>query len=212
MTDHTVTLALTGASGIQYGLRLLDCLLSAEREVHLVVSQAARVVAGLEADLALPTRTDAIRDAVLQRLGSRAGKLRVFGDSQWTAPMASGSGAPRQMVVCPCTTGTLSAIASGASDNLLERAADVVIKEGGKLVLVVRESPLSAIHLENMLKLARLGVVILPASPGFYSAPASVEDMIDFVVARILDQLGVPQSLMQPWPGKNPPTTIPLDS
>lgn len=202
MTDHRVTLAFTGASGIQYGLRLLGCLLSAGKEVHLVVSQAARVVAGLETDLVLPAGTDAVRDAVLQKLGPQPGNLRVFGDSQWTAPMASGSGAPRQMIVCPCTTGTLSAIAGGASDNLLERAADVVIKEGGKLVLVVRESPLSAIHLENMLKLARLGVVILPASPGFYSAPASVEDMIDFVVARILDQLGVSQSLMQPWPGK----------
>ncbi len=103
------------------------------------------------------------------------------------------------MVVCPCSTGTLSAIAVGASDNLLERAADVVIKEKGQLILVPRETPFSAIHLENMLKLAQLGVTIMPAAPGFYHNPKSVEDLVDFMVARILDHLGVPQALAPRW-------------
>jgi len=123
----------------------------------------------------------------------------VCGLEQWTAPVASGSGAPASMVVCPCSTGTLSAIASGASDNLIERAADVALKERRQLILVPRESPFSAIHLENMLKLARLGVTILPAAPGFYHRPQSVDDLVDFVVARILDQLGVEQTLVKRW-------------
>ena len=103
------------------------------------------------------------------------------------------------MVVCPCSTGTLSAIATGASDNLIERAADVAIKEGRKLILVPRESPFSAIHLENMLKLSRLGVTIMPAAPGFYHQPQSVDDLVDFMVARLLDHLGLEQTLMKRW-------------
>jgi 4-hydroxy-3-polyprenylbenzoate decarboxylase len=123
----------------------------------------------------------------------------VFGDEEWTSPVASGSGAPRTMIVCPCSMATISAIAVGASDNLLERAADVVIKEGGKLVIVPRETPFSAIHLENMLKLARLGVSILPANPGFYHRPTQVEELVDFIVSRVLDQIGVENDLMARW-------------
>jgi len=103
------------------------------------------------------------------------------------------------MVVCPCTMGTLSAIATGASDNLIERAADVMIKEGRKLILVPRETPLSAIHLENMLKLSRIGVIMLAANPGFYHKPTTVEQVVDFIVAKILDQLGVEHALMTRW-------------
>jgi len=123
----------------------------------------------------------------------------VLARDNWMSPVASGSSAPKQMIVCPCSTGTLSAIANGASDNLLERAADVVIKEKGQLILVPREMPYSAIHLENMLKLARLNVTIMPASPGFYQQPKTVEDLVDFVVARVLDHIGVPQSLLPRW-------------
>jgi 4-hydroxy-3-polyprenylbenzoate decarboxylase len=123
----------------------------------------------------------------------------VFGDEEWTSPLASGSGAPRKMVVCPATMATLSAIANGASENLLERAADVVIKERGDLVIVPRETPFSAIHLENMLKLARLGVSILPANPGFYNRPTKVDELVDFIVARVLDQLGVAHRLSRRW-------------
>ena len=126
-------------------------------------------------------------------------RLQVWGQQQWFAPMASGSNPGDAMIVCPCTMGALAAIAGGLSENLLERAADVMIKEGRKLVLVPREAPFSAIHLENMLKLARLGVVILPPNPGFYHHPQSVADLVDFVVARILDQLGVSHQLMARW-------------
>jgi len=133
------------------------------------------------------------------RFGAESGALRVFGREEWFAPPASGSNPPDAMVVCPCTMATLAAVAGGLSQNLIERAADVVIKEGRKLVLVPRETPYSAIHLENMLKLARIGVCILPPNPGFYHHPQTVQDLVDFVVARILDQLGVPHALMARW-------------
>ena len=204
-----VTLAFTGASGAQYGLRLLQCLLAANAEVFVIVSKAARVVIGTETDLRLPAGTGATEEALRGYLfkddpqgggqPEKRGRLVVCGLEQWTAPVASGSGAPASMVVCPCSTGTLSAIATGASNNLIERAADVAIKEGRKLILVPRESPFSAIHLENMLKLSRLGVVIMPAAPGFYHQPQSVEDLVDFIVARLLDQLGVEQTLVPRW-------------
>jgi 4-hydroxy-3-polyprenylbenzoate decarboxylase len=123
----------------------------------------------------------------------------VVARDNWFSPVASGSSAPKQMIVCPCSTGTLSAIAIGASDNLIERAADVVIKEKGQLILVPRETPLNAIHLENMLKLSRLGVTIMPASPGFYQAAKSVDDLVVFMVARLLDHLAVEHSLLPRW-------------
>jgi 4-hydroxy-3-polyprenylbenzoate decarboxylase len=194
-----VTLAFTGASGAPYGLRLLQCLLAADCEVFVILSKAARVVIGMETDLSLPAGTGKAEAALRDFAATEKGVLTVCGLEQWTAPVASGSGAPASMVVCPCSTGTLSAIASGASDNLIERAADVALKEHRQLILVPRESPFSAIHLENMLKLSRLGVTILPAAPGFYHRPQSVADLVDFVVARILDQLGVEQTLVKRW-------------
>ncbi|MBP8022257.1 MAG: UbiX family flavin prenyltransferase [Azonexus sp.] len=195
-----VCLALTGASGLAYGLRLLECLLRAERPVQLVYSQAAQIVARQELDLELPSRPAEARTALLARLpGVPAELLQVFGREEWFAPIASGSNPPQAMVVCPCTMGTLAAIAQGLSDNLIERAADVVLKEGRKLILVPRETPFSVLHLENMLRLARAGAVILPPSPGFYQRPQSVAEIVDFVVARVLDQLQVPHRLLAPW-------------
>ena len=194
-----VTLAFTGASGAPYGLRLLQCLLQADCEVFVILSKAARIVIGTETPLTLPAGTGKAEQALRDWVDTDKGKLVVCGLEQWTAPVASGSGAPAVMVVCPCSTGTLSAIASGASDNLIERAADVAIKEGRKLILVPRESPFSAIHLENMLKLARLGVTIMPAAPGFYHQPDSVSDLVDFMVARLLDHLGIEQTLIKRW-------------
>ena len=166
-----------------------------------MVSAAARVVLETETDLELPAEPDAMRDFFLNRFGLEHGHLQIFGREEWMAPVASGSNAPQAMVVCPCSAGSLSAIATGASNNLIERAADVMLKEGRKLILVPREMPFSAIHLENMLKLARLGVTIMPANPGFYHRPESVEDMVDFVVARILDHLGIDHTLMRRWGG-----------
>lgn len=200
----TIGLAWTGASGIQYGLRLLECLLQAGRPVALMISRPAQVVIGMETDLDLPGRTGEIERALTERHGAAPGQLRVYGREQWTAPLASGSAAPAAMVVCPCTTATVSAVATGASRSLIERAADVVLKEQRKLVLVVRETPLSVIHLENMLTLARAGAVILPAAPGFYHRPARVEELVDFIVARVLDQLGIEHELVTPWGSDRP--------
>jgi 4-hydroxy-3-polyprenylbenzoate decarboxylase len=197
--ERTITLAMTGASGAQYGLRLLECLIGAGVRVYLMLSRPAQVVIGTETALKLPGRTAEIQSFLAERYGAAPGQLQVFGREEWTAHVASGSGAPREMVICPCSMATVGVIAAGAGRELIERAADVVIKERGHLLLVPRETPFSAIHLENMLRLARLGATILPPSPGFYHAPSTMEDLIDFVVARILDQLALPQQLMPRW-------------
>lgn len=187
-----------------YGLRLLQCLLQAEQRIYLLISDAARVVIKMETELALPARSADIERVLLERYSAQPGQLRVFGKSEWTSPVASGSGAPRRMVVCPCTTGTLAAIAAGISDNLIERAADVVLKERGQLILVPRETPLSELHLENMLRLTRMGALMLPANPGFYHRPSDIGGLVDFIVARILDQLGLPQQLLPRWGEPDP--------
>ncbi len=199
-TSPTICLALTGASGMPYGLRLLECLLAAGCRVQLLYSQAAQIVARQELAFELPSRPADAHARLLERFPTVDGeKLQVFGREEWFAPVASGSNPPDAMVVCPCSMGTLAAIAQGLSDNLIERAADVVLKEGRKLVLVPRETPISVIHLENMLRLARAGAVILPPSPGFYQHPQSIGEIVDFVVARILDQLRIPHTLQQRW-------------
>jgi 4-hydroxy-3-polyprenylbenzoate decarboxylase len=150
--------------------------------------------------LELPSRPADARTALLARLPAvDPEKLAVFGREEWFAPVASGSNPPDAMVICPCSMGTLAAIAQGLADNLIERAADVVLKEGRKLVLVPRETPFSVIHLENMLRLARAGAVIVPPSPGFYNHPQTVADLVDFVVARVLDQIAVPHELARRW-------------
>ncbi len=199
MAERRVTLAVTGASGAQYALRLLDCLVRADVQVSFLVSQAAQLVMATETDVALPAKPQAMESFLTERYQAQAGQIRVYGKQDWMAPVASGSGAPSAMVVCPCSTGSLSAIATGASNNLIERAADVALKERRKLILVPREAPYSTVHLENMLKLSQMGAVILPASPGFYHKPQSIDDMVDFVVARILNQLELPQQLLPAW-------------
>ena len=194
-----ITLALTGASGSQYGLRLLDCLVQEEREVHFLISKAAQLVMATETDVVLPPKPQAMQAFLTEYTGAAPGQVRVFGQSDWMAPPASGSSAPAAMVVCPCSTGTLSAIATGASNNLIERAADVALKARRQLILVPSAPPFSSIHLENMLKLSNLGVTILPASPGFYHQPQTLDDLVDFVVARILNTLGIPQDMLPRW-------------
>ena len=195
----TITLALTGASGMPYGIRLLECLIGAGARVYLLYSQAAQIVARQEMDLALPGRAKDAEAFFAERFGAAPGQLRAFGREEWFAPVASGSNPADAMVVCPCTMGTLAAIAQGLADNLIERAADVMLKERRPLVLVARETPLSAIHLENMLRLAHAGAIVLPANPGFYHHPETVAQVVDFVVARVLDQLRIPHQLMQRW-------------
>lgn len=194
-----ITLAMTGASGAPYGLRLLECLLAADYHVYFLISSAARVVMATEHDLKLPSGPDAMKAALVEHLGCKADNLTVCGKEDWFSPVASGSAAPKQMVVCPCSAGSVASIAHGISDNLIERAADVVLKERGQLILVVRETPFSTLHLENMLKLSQMGATIMPAAPGFYHQPKSIEDLIDFMVARILDHLGVEQGLVPRW-------------
>jgi flavin prenyltransferase len=199
MQNRKISLAMTGASGAQYGLRLLQVLLKAERDVYLMLSKPALLVIATETDLKLPSRSAEIEKFLNKHFQVPAGQLRVFSPEQWSAPVASGSAAVEAMVVCPCSMATLSAVAAGASRSLIERAADVMIKEQRKLILVARETPLSAIHLHNMLILARLGVTILPANPGFYHHPAHVSELVDFVVARVLDHLGIAHELMSAW-------------
>ncbi|MFQ5469680.1 MAG: flavin prenyltransferase UbiX [Gammaproteobacteria bacterium] len=199
MSNNSITLAMTGASGVIYGLRLLECLLEADEQVNLLVSAPAQVVLAMESELNVPSQAKEMEQFFCDYFNAQYGQLQVYAKEQWTSPVASGSSVSRAMVVCPCTSATLSAIANGTSSNLLERAADVVLKEQQKLILVNREMPLSAIHLEHMLKLARLGVVIMPANPGFYHQPQSVNDLVDFVVARVLDHLDIEHSLVPRW-------------
>jgi flavin prenyltransferase len=194
-----VTVAITGASGAQYGLRLIEALVAADHEVWVMVSKAAHLVIATETEWELPARPGRLVAALAERSGAQPGQIRCFGREEWMAPVASGSGASSAMVICPCSTGTLSAVATGASNNLIERAADVALKERRRLILVPRETPLSAIHLEHMLSLSRLGAVILPAAPGFYHRPQSIDELVDFIVARILNQLGIEHRLMPRW-------------
>lgn len=195
----TVALALTGASGMPYAIRLLQCLLAAKVRVWLLYSQVAQIVAAQEMQLTLPSRPAEVAGALGQWFGAEPGQLQVFGRDEWFAPIASGSNPADAMVICPCTMGTLAAVAQGLSDNLIERAADVMLKEQKQLILVPRETPFSAIHLENMLKLARLGAIILPPNPGFYQQPDNVAQLVDYVVARILDHLGINNQLLPRW-------------
>lgn len=200
MTDNKqIALAITGASGAPYAKRLLEVLLGLDMTVHLMVSAAGRIVLADELAWKLPSRAGDIQKQLVEEFQCRAEQLSVYGEQQWSAPLASGSHRVPTMIVCPCTMGTLSAIACGQSDNLINRAADVMLKENRKLILVPREAPFSAIHLENMLKLARLGVCILPPNPGFYFNPSELSQIIDFVVARVMDQAGIEHELMPRW-------------
>ncbi|MDR1351069.1 MAG: UbiX family flavin prenyltransferase [Zoogloeaceae bacterium] len=198
-TLKTFCLALTGASGQAYGLRLLECLLTAGCRVRFLYSDAARVVLRQEMALELPDAPAAAKACLLRRYPDLSGVLEVYAQDDWFSPLASGSSAPEAMVICPCSMGTLAGIAQGLAANLIERAADVALKEGKKLILTPRETPFSILHLENMLRLAHAGATILPPNPGFYQQPQSVADMVDFVVARILDQLAVPHTLLPRW-------------
>ena len=199
MTPSTITLAMTGASGAPYLLRLFATLLAAGIRVQFITSQPGQIVLGMESDLRLTGSPQKMREQLARYFAADAELISVYSKDQWTAPPASGSSVADAMVVCPCSMGSLASIALGTSENLIHRAADVAIKERRTLILVPRETPFSAIHLENMLKLARLGVVILPPCPGFYNGEETVAALVDFVVARILDQLGIDNALAPRW-------------
>ncbi|MFK5913960.1 MAG: flavin prenyltransferase UbiX [Woeseiaceae bacterium] len=194
-----VIVALTGASGVQYALRLMQCLVEADVPIYLMVSKAAQIVLSMETDLKVPAKSSEMAKFFTGLYQAKDDQIKVFGQEQWTAPIASGSHMAKSMVVVPCTTGTLAAIANGNSDNLLERAADVMLKERRQLIMVVRETPFSQIHLENMLRLSQAGATIMPANPGFYSNPESLDDIYDFMVSRILDHLNIDNTLQPRW-------------
>lgn len=197
MTDGTtlpVVMAVTGASGAPYAVRLLEALVSAQVPVQLIVSdhglRLLRTETGIGSVAELRSRIGAAEwDA----------RVTVFDDGDRGAAPASGSAQNRGMAICPCSMGTISAISQGTSRSLVERAADVALKERRTLVVVPRETPYSAIHLENMLRLTRAGAVVLPASPGFYHRPTQIAELVDFVVARVLDHLGVQHEIGRRW-------------
>ncbi|MFK7890513.1 MAG: flavin prenyltransferase UbiX [Granulosicoccus sp.] len=197
--SRTICVAMTGASGIQYALRLIECLIQSNCQVYVLMSKPAKIVMGMDTDIPVPSRTSDVQAQFSSLYKARPEQLKAFGQEEWTAPVASGSGVPDSMVICPCTTGTLAAVAAGTCANLLERAADVVLKEGKQLIVMPREMPFSLIHLENMSCLARAGAIIMPPNPAFYNLPQTVDDLIDFVVARVMDRLDVPQTLMPRW-------------
>ena len=188
MQKKNLIVAITGASGAPYARKLLRSI-PPDFETYLVASEAGRLVYQLETGLQL--------DEDIPH------NVRLYSEVDFTAPFASGSFPCAGMVVVPCTMGTLGAIAAGISLNLIHRAADVCLKESRPLVLVPRETPLNRIHLANLAKAAEAGAIILPAMPGFYHKPGSLEDIVDFVVARILDQLGIPHNLVPPWTGSH---------
>jgi 4-hydroxy-3-polyprenylbenzoate decarboxylase len=193
MSERPIVVAITGASGAPYAVRLLESLVAAGRGVQLIVSshglRLLQTEMGIDSVAALRERVGAGWDR----------HITVFDDNDRGASPASGSALNAGMVICPCSMGTLSAISVGASRSLVERAADVALKERRPLLLVPRETPLSAIHLENMLRVTRAGAVVMPASPGFYHQPRGVDDLVNFIVARVLDHLGVPHRLVARW-------------
>ena len=199
MTKKPVIIAMTGASGAHYGLRLLQQLLHNDRQVYFMLSKAAQVVLATETDLSFPGTPEKLQKYLTDHFQAQPNQIQVFGREQWMAPVASGSGRCGAMVICPCSTGTLSSIATGACNNLIERAADVALKERRQLILVPRETPYSEIHLQNMLSLTRMGATIMPASPGFYHQPQGIADLVDFVVNRILSHLGIEAGLIPFW-------------
>lgn len=184
---------ITGASGAVYGVRLIETLLAAKVEVHLVITEAGWRV--LHDELGWdPTKRDEMLSTYFP-----SGSLKYYPVKDIGAAIASGSFLTDGMVIVPCSMGSLSGIANGASDNLLKRAADVIMKEARPLIIVPRETPLHLIHLENMTKLARMGVRLLPAMPGFYQRPNSIDELINFQVGKILDMMGLDHQLFRRW-------------
>ncbi len=186
-----IIIAMTGASGAPYALRLIQRLAKCEIQLHLLISDAARVVLDKESNFILSADLKTMAQEIADFLDIDVKYLTCWGNKDWMSPVASGSSDMQDMVVVPCSMGSLARIATGASSNLIERATDVMMKERKNLVLVPRETPLSEIHLGHMLALSKMGVRIIPAMPGFYHQPKSMDDLVDFMVDRIMDHIGV---------------------
>jgi 4-hydroxy-3-polyprenylbenzoate decarboxylase len=199
-TSLPLVIGMTGASGAPYAVRLLEVLLRGGYDVHLMISPSGQAVLAQELGLQVNTNKFALSQLLPQLPEAEiAGKLTYHHHHDYFTPVASGSFLTGGMVVCPCSGSTLSGIAHGSSTNLIQRAADVHLKERRRLILVPRETPLSLIHLDNLRTAAAAGATILPASPGWYHGVHGLNDLIDFIVARILDQLGLPNRLMKRW-------------
>jgi 4-hydroxy-3-polyprenylbenzoate decarboxylase len=196
-----IVIAICGASGTIYGLRLIEDLLKADCRVTLLITGAGRQVLHYETGLDWPTDVEVSRELMREHFASA--QLRHYANNDLFAPVASGTSAPDALVIVPCSMGTLGRIAGGAASNLIERVADVVLKERRELIVVPRETPLSSIHLRNLLTLAESGARIIPAMPAFYRQPQTIDDLINFVVGKILDSLRINHTLFVPW-GEEP--------
>jgi 4-hydroxy-3-polyprenylbenzoate decarboxylase len=190
---------ISGASGAAYGIRLLQVMSEKGYGVDLILSPAGRTVIRQELGIGVPDEKDDAKAVLADKFDIDVSSLAIYSNSDFETPPASGSYRCAGMIIVPCSMGTLAALAQGFANNLMRRAGDVMLKEKRSLVLVPRETPLSAIHLENMLKLARVGAVILPPMPGFYQGPQSIDQMVDFIVGRILDVIGIEHRLYQRW-------------
>lgn len=199
MKPRRVVVALTGASGSVYGLRLVRELLKGDTRVILLVSDAGAVVLNEECGLDWRGEETVVQRRMCEYFGAGEGNLVHYAAGNLLAPVASGSSVPDAMIVCPASMGTIARVACGFSSNLLERCADAMLKERRQLVLVPRETPLSEIHLENMLKLCRAGAHVVPAMPAFYHGPETLDDLVDFVVGKALDVLGFEHGLFRRW-------------
>ena len=197
--NDTVTLGVTGASGSGYFLRLLQSMVNANVKVYLILSEAAQIVLKTEVDEDWPVDIVALNEFLITRFNSKQGQITALTSKDWFSPVASGSSAPKKMVVCPCSCGTLASISQGLSNNLIERAADVVFKERGQLIVMPRETPFSTLHLKNMLTLSELGATVMPLAPGFYHQPTTIEELQDFMVARVMDHLQIKHQASKRW-------------
>ena len=197
--NDTITLGVTGASGSGYFLRLLQTMVNANVKVYLILSEAAQIVLKTEVEEDWSTEIEALNEFLIFRFNAKKDQVVALTYKDWFSPVASGSSAPKKMVVCPCSCGTLASIAQGLSNNLIERAADVVFKEKGQLIVMPRETPFSTLHLKNMFTLSELGATVMPLAPGFYHKPTSIEELHDFMVARVMDHLKIDHQASKRW-------------
>lgn len=197
--NEKITLAVTGASGSGYFLQLLQALVDSHSQIYLLLSDAAKIVLKTEENEDWPFEIEELNLFLQKRFKSEDQQIVALASKDWFSPVASGSSAPNKMVICPCSCGTLASIAQGLSNNLIERSADVILKERGQLIIMPRETPFSTLHLRNMLTLSELGVTVMPLAPGFYHQPQTISDLQGFMVARVLDHLEIEHQIAKRW-------------